>query len=74
MSSEINPDHISPVQWSQAMGVARQVCARIFRDGGEPGDALVVFGMDAPSTRLGWDQAVERLALEICREPVRRAA
>jgi hypothetical protein len=74
MTSEVNPDHISPVQWSQAMGLARQVCARIFRDGGTPTDAVVAFGMDQPGSMLGWDQAVERLALEICREPVRRAA
>lgn len=74
MTSDVNPDHISPVQWSQAMGVARQVCARIFRDGGSPTDALTAFGMDPPGSVVGWDQAVERLALEICREPVRRAA
>ena len=35
------PDHLSPLQWHQAIAVSRQECARIFRDGGTPGDALV---------------------------------
>ena len=68
------PAHISPTQWTQAMGIARQVCARIFRDGGAPGDAVVLFGLAPADTALTWDTAVERVATEICAEPMRRAA
>ncbi len=32
------PRHINSVQWEQALGYARQACARIFRDGGSPAD------------------------------------
>lgn len=28
--------HINPVQWHQAVGYARQACARFFRDGSTP--------------------------------------
>ena len=74
MFRDISPDHLSPVQWTQAMGVARQVCARIFRDGGAPADALVAFGMTSDDNALDWDKAVERMANEICTQPMRRAA
>lgn len=75
MSRDVGPDHISPAQWSQAMGMARQVCARIFRDGGRPADAVAAFGaMPEDADLLDWDKAVERLAGEICVAPMRRAA
>ena len=32
----MSPHHINPLQWHQAVGVARQSCARFFRDGGSP--------------------------------------
>lgn len=74
MLRDISPDHISSVQWTQAMGVARDVCARIFRDGGLPADALTAFGMHADNANLDWDAAVERMATEMCAQPLRRAA
>ena len=36
----MTPKHINPQQWQHAIGIARQPCARIFRDGGAPADAL----------------------------------
>jgi hypothetical protein len=67
------PDHINPFQWHQAMGVARQACARIFRDGGRPADALAAFGLkDAVSK--DWSKTVEAIAEALCREPLRKAA
>ena len=39
------PRHINAVQWEQAIGYARQACARIFRDGGSPATALGAFGL-----------------------------
>jgi hypothetical protein len=67
------PDHLSPIQWHQAIAVSRQECARIFRDGGTPADALAAFGLksDAP---VNWDRAVEQIACELCARPVMRAA
>ena len=41
------PEYLSPIQWQQAIAVSRQECARIFRDGGTPDDALVAFGLKA---------------------------
>ena len=38
-------NHVNPLQWHQAVGVARQSCARFFRDGGAPADALLAFGL-----------------------------
>ena len=35
----MSPRHINSVQWQQAIGYARQVCARMFRDGGTPAEA-----------------------------------
>jgi putative protein kinase ArgK-like GTPase of G3E family len=55
------PRHINSVQWEQAVGYARQACARIFRDGGSPTTALKAFGLtDAGGT--GWSTAVDRIA------------
>ena len=40
-------NHVNPLQWHQAVGIARQSCARFFRDGGAPADALLAFGLSA---------------------------
>ncbi len=70
-----NPDHVNPVQWQQAQGVARQTCARFFRDGGAPEDALKAFGLSAGEiTGLDWSRAVDAIAQTLCSAPQRRAA
>ncbi len=73
----INPEYINPMQWHEAIGMARQSCARVFRDGGTPGDALKAFGL-GPDARgageLSWDKAVARVAEALCAKPMRRAA
>jgi hypothetical protein len=56
--------HINSVQWEQAVGYARQACARIFCDGGTPRAALTAFGL-TPET-ADWSTAVERIALALC--------
>lgn len=73
MNSVTGPYHINPFQWHQAMGYARQACARIFRDGGEPQDALTAFGLKAATT-ADWAGAVELIARMLCARPLRRAA
>lgn len=57
------PLAISPVQWDQAIGLARQTCARIFRDGGSPADAAHAFGLDGAAD---WDRAISGIANSLC--------
>ena len=59
--------HVNPVQWNQALGLSRQSCARIFRDGGSPIDALAAFGLsgNAPET-VDWSKAVDLIAQQLC--------
>lgn len=71
----MNPDHINPIEWHQSLGVARQACARVFRDGGTPADALKAFGLrQGPASDLDWSRAVDVIAQSICSQPQRRAA
>lgn len=70
---EAGPEHINPLQWHQSMGVARQACARIFRDGGSAADALTAFGMNNDGIE-DWSKAVEMIAERISDPRARRAA
>ena len=68
-------EHINPLQWHPAIGVARQACARIFRDGGSPADALAAFGISvAISETVTWSRAVELIASQLCVNGLRAAA
>jgi hypothetical protein len=58
----MTPHNVNPVQWQQNVGLARQACARIFRDGGSPADALSAFGLDAASAPSDWSVIVDRVA------------
>jgi hypothetical protein len=70
-----SPEHVDPAQWAQAIGVARQACARIFRDGGSPSDALRAFGLaPAPSAATDWSKTVGLIAETICAPRLKRAA
>lgn len=71
----MTPEHINPIQWNQATSIARQSCARLFRDGGTPADAMRAFGLEPLKQGAAqWDKAVEAIALSLCATPVRRAA
>jgi hypothetical protein len=71
----MTPDFINPMQWHQAQGIARQSCARFFRDGGKPSDALLAFGLPADAVPAAdWSKAVEAIAQVLCATPVRKAA
>jgi hypothetical protein len=70
----MSPRHINPVQWQQAMGYARQACARIFRDGGTPADAVRAFGLTASNSATDWSLAVDRIAQSLCAPALRKAA
>jgi hypothetical protein len=69
------PNHINPVQWTQSLGYSRQACARIFRDGGTPADALAAFGLDALDDAAGdWSRTVDLIATTLCKRPFAIAA
>lgn len=70
----MTPRHINSVQWQQAMGYARQACARIFRDGGSPADALGAFGLGSADPAADWSIAVDRVAQSLCVTGLRKAA
>ena len=67
------PDHLNPIQWHQALAVSRQACARVFRDGGAPADALAAFGLTSAES-MTWEKAVDQIAAAICAHPISRAA
>lgn len=61
------PANINPAQWDHALGYARQSCARIFRHGGSPVDAMSSFGLASPMSRnANWGSAVENIAMSLC--------
>jgi hypothetical protein len=70
------PSNFNPVQWNQSQGLSRQSCARIFRDGGSPVDALAAFGLRAaPAEALDWSRAVDLIAQSLCQlTQIRKAA
>ena len=70
----MTPNNVNPVQWQQSVGYARSVCARVFRDGGKPVDALVAFGLEAADAPADWATVVDRIATQISKAPVRKAA
>jgi hypothetical protein len=70
----MSPQHINPLQWHQAVDYARQVCARIFRDGGTPAEALSAFGVVAAGPDVCWSVAVDRIAQALCAPALRKAA
>ena len=70
----MTPKHINPQQWQHAIGIARQTCARIFRDGGVPADALEAFGIVTNDGVSDWQQAVDSIAQSLCAAPLKRAA
>jgi hypothetical protein len=71
----MTPNHINSVQWTQALGYSRQSCARVFRDGGTPAEALAAFGLDAADVAPSeWSRAVDMIATSLCHRPLALAA
>jgi hypothetical protein len=68
------PDNVNPIEWHQAVGIARQSCARFFRDGGTAADAMRAFGAPAIAEAADWGKAVEAIARVLCARPERRRA
>jgi hypothetical protein len=65
--------NINPAHWNQSVGYARQVCARVFRDGGSPAEAMGTFGLKVEG-RPDWSRAVNAIAEALCTRPTRRVA
>ena len=71
----MSPRHVNPMQWHQAVGYARQSCARFFRDGGTPKDAMRAFDVcDDERAANDWGKAVEVIAEVFCAQTMKRAA
>ncbi len=67
--------HINALHWHQSQGVARQTCARFFRDGLKPADAMRAFGLEvADVDGSDWSRAVEQIANVLTAAPQRRVA
>jgi hypothetical protein len=73
LSARACPRSVNPAHWHQSVGYARQACARVFRDGGTPAEAVATFGAKADE-RTDWSRAVEIIAEVLCARPVRRVA
>lgn len=69
----MKPDYVNPLQWQPAVGIARQICADVFRDGGTPADALAAFGL-ATADGVTWSRAVDLIAEQLCLHQDRTAA
>jgi hypothetical protein len=71
----MTPEYINPVAWNQAVGLARLSCARIFRDGGAPADALAAFGLHSSEAATSdWSRAVASIAELLCTRTALKAA
>jgi hypothetical protein len=70
-----SPAHSNSMQWHHAQSIARQTCARVFRDGGQPADALQEFDASVRSAdKIGWGRAVELITQSLCQLPLKIAA
>jgi hypothetical protein len=59
--------YMNPVQWNQALGLARRACADIFEKGGKPQDALTAFKLTQPvCDHAHWGHAITLIAFKIC--------
>lgn len=59
--------HIDPAEWAMAVEQARHVCARLFRDGATPADALVAMGVSPVSgNENDWATTVDKIARLVC--------
>jgi hypothetical protein len=68
MSTILEPRHVHPLRWRQAIDVARETCGRHFREGRAPGDAVRAFGL-APVDTTDWAAAVNTVAEVLCAGP-----
>ena len=68
MPTVLEPQHVHPRRWHEALDIARETCARFFRDRRSPADAVRAFGF-APSGAATWAHAVNVIAEVHCASP-----
>jgi hypothetical protein len=73
MSTVLEPRHVHPLQWRQAIDVARDTCGRFFAEGRSPADALRAYGLAAAAAAT-WAHAVNALAELHCAPSERQVA
>jgi hypothetical protein len=73
MTAVLEPRHVHPIRWRQVMDVSREACARFFRDGRSPADAVRACGLP-PSGAATWAHAVNVIAELHCAPTTSRAA
>jgi hypothetical protein len=61
MSTILEPRHVRPQQWRQAIDVSRETCARFFRGGRSPADAVRAYGIPASGSAT-WVHAINVIA------------
>ena len=60
--------HVNPVQWNQALGLARRSCSHVFQQGGGPADAIQLHGLSGHGLEpVHWGKAITLIALNLCR-------
>lgn len=58
--------NLNPVQWNQALGMARKLCSDIFQEGGSPKDAVQTFGPSEMGDDIQhWGHAINAIAFSI---------
>jgi hypothetical protein len=68
MSTALEPRHVHPLKWRQAIDIARETCGRFFAEGRSPADAVRASGL-TPSGPATWAHAVNLLAEMHCAGP-----
>jgi hypothetical protein len=61
MSTALEPRHVHPLRWRQAIDVARDTCGRFFAAGRSPDDAVHAFGLST-SGAVTWAHAIKLIA------------
>jgi len=60
--------HVNPIEWNQALGLARRSCSQVFQQGGGPCDAIRLHGLsDYGLEPVHWGKAITLIALQLCR-------
>ena len=55
--------HLPPRAWHEALGAAREACARLWAEGRSPADALRAHGLEAPDPDAAtWSSAASAIA------------
>lgn len=69
------PLHINPVEWENALSMARSICAGLFKKGSTAQEALRLYGVPQTAGTTGnWQTAIEAIAYMHCQHRMKNAA